>query len=116
VALVAEDGRRILLARRVPRTVFGGLWEPPGTDGRGIRSARSLADRIVHYDCAWPLRRVRHLLTHRDVRVAVFALERATLRKGPDLPSDYDDIAWFDLERKSRPAMSALAMKILGRK
>ena len=110
VALVAENKGAILLARRKDHLVFGGLWEPPGIDGAGPRTATALARRFT---LGKPARAgdVRHLLSHRDLRVAVWSVGDAKASKVARLPSDYDRHEWVtDIEGR---ALSTLAKKIL---
>lgn len=112
VAIVAEKDGALLLARRKTDLVFGGLWEPPGADApisRATDAARTLAKRLLAQGVSLDKRKiVRHVLTHRDLRVVVFVAKRARLLASPDLPTDYEEIAWTE----SAP-MSTLAKKIL---
>jgi A/G-specific adenine glycosylase len=116
VALVAERDGAILLARRKDHLVFGGLWEPPGVDGSGPRTAALLAKRFGR---GAPSRvgNVRHLLSHRDLRVDVWTVEcsRADVKSARTarLPPDYDCHEWVRRAKADEKALSSLAKKIL---
>ena len=110
VALVAEKDGALLLARRKDHLVFGGLWEPPGADGAGPRAAAALARRFVR-EAPAHVGKVRHLLSHRDLRVDVWTLRVATQVRVARLPADYDRHEWVTDVRER--ALSTLAKKIL---
>ncbi len=122
VALVARSNGTFLLARRKEHLVFGGLWEPPSADGVGPRAAAALAKRFVK---GTPERvgTVRHLLSHRDLRVDVWVLHHAKAVRGMRLRPDYDRCEWVEgIEHASVSehvslcfprALSTLAKKIL---
>jgi A/G-specific adenine glycosylase len=110
VAIVAERGGTVLMARRKTHLVFGGLWEPPGVDGSGARAVRTLAARFAS---GTPRRAgtVRHLLSHRDLRVDVWIVDRARALRSVRLPPDYDEHTWA--RSTEGLALSTLAKKIL---
>ena len=113
VALVSRRGPDVLLGRRRPGGLFGGLWEPPmvewaesdpeaslaGLLGVGIRHVKRVADQT-------------HVLTHRRLRITVTTAE---LEKEPGLPPDttYDRLAWKGGAELRSLAMSSLARKVL---
>jgi A/G-specific adenine glycosylase len=75
-ALVVTKGDAVLLLRRKDDGLFGGLWEPPmierGKNRKEPAAAGAFAallgrDVTVHPGVA----RVRHVLTHKDLRVSV---------------------------------------------
>jgi A/G-specific adenine glycosylase len=94
---VARRGR-VLVVRRPPQGLYGGLWELPGGDlargelpatgaRRTLREAAGLdAERLV------PLGVVRHQLTHRVLRQHVFRSEQAVGRVRLDR---YDAHRWL---------------------
>jgi A/G-specific adenine glycosylase len=113
VALWIEDGGEILLARRVPDGLFGGLWElPQGDDASaaaraaGVK-ARAGADLWVH----------EQVLTHRRLRIAVKAARvtpagsRASLGKWDK--SSYDAISWFPMTVMKELGISSATAAIL---
>jgi len=87
-ALWLQDGDALVLARRAPHGLFGGLWELPQGDDR-LDVARALGvtrvdpDAVAHHD---------QTLSHRRLRIAVFrGTPPARLVEGA-LPG-YDQIA-----------------------
>jgi A/G-specific adenine glycosylase len=115
VAIVARRGEEILMARRKVHLVFGGLWEPPCVDRAekrpAIHAAAALAEGIVDGKLV-RARTVKHVLSHRDVRVTVFEVEDAQPKGEMSIPNDYDAIGWHGMS----VAMSTLAKKIVGRR
>ena len=112
VAIVARTHTAVLLARRKPDVVFGGLWEPPGIDGKDIRAAEALARDLLTTHGLSCVGHVRHLLSHRDVRVTVYEARAPELLEKPALPNEYCEIGWK--RSNDRVAMSTLAKRILG--
>jgi A/G-specific adenine glycosylase len=112
-AIVLASSRSVLLARRRKEALFGGLWEPPSTDG----TLASLAARL-----GLDARRLKragevvHVLTHRRMRVEV---ARGALPRRRDWPipgGDYDAIEpvpWKELNL-TEPALMKLAHMKLG--
>jgi A/G-specific adenine glycosylase len=76
IAGLLERGGRVLLVRRPPGGLFAGLWELPnleGGDGPALEAALRARTGITAK--AGPaLGRLRHQLTHRDLRLEVVAL------------------------------------------
>jgi A/G-specific adenine glycosylase len=80
-AVVLDRQGRLLLARRVEKGLFGGLWELPSAPmepGEGTRALASLGLRAVE---AEPFAKVRRTLTHRELTLHLFrcAAPRAAL-------------------------------------
>ena len=73
-AFLADRRGRVLLRRRPPRGLLGGMSELPGTPWRA--EAWSEADALAHapMPASWRLAgEVRHGFTHFELRIAVFA-------------------------------------------
>jgi A/G-specific adenine glycosylase len=110
VSIVLASKGAVLLARRRVDTLFGGLWEPPTTDGK----AGPLAARLGRTadDLEWA-GEVVHVLSHRRMKVQVHkgTLGRQTRFAVPS--SDYDAIEPVAWSRLSERAQAALTRKIL---
>ena len=114
VALVSRRGGRVLLGRRRPGGLFGGLWEPPMVE----RSASDrLEEALASLFGARPVQlcvvgEQTHVLTHRKLRVVI------TTAKIHDEPAAYgaaayDRFEWRDASELGSLGMSSLARKIL---
>lgn len=91
VAVRPADGA-ILLVRRRPDRLFGGLWEPPAIDG-----PPRLRGQLATWLPVGKLRRVgsvEHVLSHRKLTVDVLRAELTGSLARDALPSDagYDDV------------------------
>jgi A/G-specific adenine glycosylase len=111
VVLMSTDA--VLLARRRPETLFGGLWEPPSTDG-GEGALAALSDRLdVDPRSLEPVGQVVHVLTHRRFEVDVvrgpLPRKRRWLLPGPE----YDGISVVPLAKLTSLAHASLARKVL---
>jgi A/G-specific adenine glycosylase len=110
VAVVLASGRSILLARRRPNVLFGGLWEAP-TSGAGIED---LAARLaIDPRALTEVGRIEHVLSHRRLEVEVLrgALSR---RRTWGLPGpEYDAIEAVPLARLADRAQATLTRKVL---
>lgn len=129
VMLVVASRETILLARRKPDALFGGLWEPPGLDAANEddapRALTDLARRLgVDPRSVEAAGVVEHVLTHRRMRVVVAraeAPERVRARgrdsggRGAiEAPSaDYDQIELVPWARLGAFASSSLVRKVL---
>jgi A/G-specific adenine glycosylase len=111
VALVLASSSRVLLARRRPGALFGGLWEPPGTDG-GAPELTRLARRLgLDPRSLEPVGEVRHVLTHRRLHVAVARGSLGRKRRWAVPSAEYDAI-----EAVARVDLAELAQARLSRK
>jgi A/G-specific adenine glycosylase len=77
VALMLERGDEILLARRPPAGLWGGLWEPPTGELRPTEPPASAARRVAKECTGLRLRNIQdvtrfeHVLSHRRMRFHV---------------------------------------------
>jgi A/G-specific adenine glycosylase len=69
VAVVVRSPRGILLARRPPGGLFGGLWEPPMVEGSLREAKRKLAE--VGIAVGTKRGALEHVLTHRRLAIVV---------------------------------------------
>jgi A/G-specific adenine glycosylase len=113
IALVSRRGQQVLLARRRPGGLFGGLWEPPMVEWSENEAEASLA-ALLGVPLA-EMKRVAeqtHILTHRRFRITIAT---AKVRSEPATPSGatYDCIDWKTSSELGPLAMSSLARKVL---
>jgi A/G-specific adenine glycosylase len=101
-----ERGGAFVLARRPLDGLFGGLWEPPMTEGRGAPAKKALG--AAGLATGKRLGVVRHVLTHRIFEVAV--VEATASRKLATIPP-YEELAWARATKDR--GLSTLARKIL---
>ena len=107
-ALWIEQDGEIVLARRPPHGLFGGLWELPQAASR-TEIARAL--RVTVRDDE-PVAFHDQTLAHRRLRIAVFrAAMPRTLVPAP--PSGYDEIARVSLRAAATRGIAAATAAIL---
>jgi A/G-specific adenine glycosylase len=113
-AVLATKDDHILLARRKPDGLFGGLWEPPSVEVDDDGDEASALARLT----GLPMRTavvagtIEHILSHRRMIVAVHrVVARGTPRLGPSV--DYDRLELVPLDRIGARGISALARKII---
>ncbi|MEI7892412.1 MAG: A/G-specific adenine glycosylase [Myxococcales bacterium] len=120
VALVASSGDAVLLARRCPNGLFGGLWEPPllemETDLEEARQAAVVLASAFGVELTSIEDRgtITHTLSHRRMRVEVMwgqARSLGELRCGLSIYDKAERVPWTELSGRGR---SSLASKILG--
>ncbi len=110
VAVVLSAGRGVLLARRRPQALFGGLWEPPSADG----PVGDLAARLdVDPGRLRGVGQVVHTLSHRRLVVDVLRGSLGTRARWPLPGPDYDEVAVVALDAVPGLAQAALARKVL---
>ena len=115
VALIERDGR-LLLVRRVPVGLLGGLWELPG--GRvhaGDASVESLTGHLreglgTEIDEGPQLAVVRHAYTHFHIAVQVY---RCTIRGEPRVSDPWDEHRWLSPAEMVGIGLSGVTNKIL---
>ena len=70
------DGSHVLLRRRPPRGLLGGMTELPGTPWRAERWEQAEALAHVPMPAVWrPAGEVRHVFTHFELHIALFSAE-----------------------------------------
>ncbi len=71
---LTDEAGRVLLRRRPPRGLLGGMTEIPGTDWRALPWDAAAWAAHAPMPAAWrPVGEVRHGLTHFELRIAVMA-------------------------------------------
>jgi len=98
---VVEDGDRVLITRRRPEGLLGGLWEFPGGKILEDESAEAACVREIREEvnldvevAGW-VGRVRHAYTHFHVELDVFRCRRTAGEVSLSGPVDY---RWITLE------------------
>ncbi len=107
-ALWMSDAGKLVLARRRPEGLFGGLWElPQGTSRFEIARALGVtvldADPVAHHD---------QTLTHRRLRIAVFRAAVPDRLVAAEIPG-YDAIERVPIARASGLGIAAATAAIL---
>ncbi|CAN5923354.1 A/G-specific adenine glycosylase [soil metagenome] len=111
VAVRADGG--LLLARRRQDGLFGGLWEPPSTDGPARSRARLQAwlpvGKLVRVGA------VEHVLSHRKLTVDVMRADLTGHLDPETIPADagYDAAKVVSEEELDGLGMATLAKKVL---
>jgi len=116
VALCERQGR-ILIVRRIPSGLLGGLWELPGCEvsDDAVAYAEPLAASLqtalgVRLSQATEVAQVRHAYTH--FRIAVHVL-RVELEGEPTVSHPWDRQHWLVADEMSRYAFTGVTNKIL---
>lgn len=93
VAGVIFHEGRVLLVRRPPDGLLGGLWEFPGGEGAGGQALhRLLADRFgLHIEMDAHLTDVRHVFTHLVWDLKAYT---AGVAPGSPVPAESDGLRW----------------------
>jgi A/G-specific adenine glycosylase len=122
-ALVARDARgAVLLARRKPDGLFGGMWEPPSIDASADDDASALAPRFaatlgsLRVTALEHIGSITHVLTHRKMHVDILSARVSDPQSralSPIGSHEYDALD-FVTDIKSR-GITTLAKKILAR-
>jgi A/G-specific adenine glycosylase len=110
VAFVLASPASVLLARRRVNLLFGGLWEPPSTDGDVAALAARLQVDVRGLEHAGD---VVHVLSHRRMQVKVM---RGTLGRKWRFPlpgPDYDAVERVARARLGDRPQASLTRKIL---
>ncbi|MBI5137326.1 MAG: A/G-specific adenine glycosylase [Nitrospirae bacterium] len=119
VGVVAHGGR-LLLVRRPPKGLLGGMWEFPGgrvADGEAVADgvARNLRERFgLTVAVATPLAPVRHAFTHRRVTLHPFHCRAAADAVAPRFHVDHrwlagDAVAGLALPRAHQKIAAQMA-------
>ena len=131
-ALVLASETRLLLARRRPDVLFGGLWEPPGTGGtRGASGAEDGVESLAaRFGCSRAdlelAGQVVHVLSHRLMQVEVLCgpLRETVRRKrrfvppsgDPDFEYDaVEAVVWSDVADRPHASLTTKILKVAKR-
>jgi A/G-specific adenine glycosylase len=112
LGFVLRSGQKVLLARRMPAGLYGGMWEPPHVEDTGDDDLRAWVERA-----GTKLRRVgvvRHVLSHRRIDMTVHGGRGssafvARLRRS----EAYDAFAWVAVDELETRPLTSLARKVL---
>jgi A/G-specific adenine glycosylase len=114
LVLVSPEPGRVLLARRRPEVLFGGLWEPPSVEAGTDAAAKDLAKRLgVAASTLEPMGEVLHVLTHRRMRVTVMRGPLPAKRRWPTPGPDYDAARAVPMALLAEIAHATLTRKVL---
>ena len=108
VAMVLRRQAKVLLGRRRPEGLFGGMWEPPMVE------APSLSDALVRFAAFGldppllgklrEIGQVKHVLSHQKLAIVVIAAEAPrALRPVVPAASAYDTLSWLEFESIAAP-------------
>lgn len=111
---VIRREERVLLAKRPPAGLFGGLWEPPmfragEADPRDVLLA-GLRKMGLTTDSATQRPGFRHILTHRTLDLTPFDV----VASGKPTVGEYEEVAWFRGPEIPGLGLSTLARRALG--
>jgi A/G-specific adenine glycosylase len=109
-ALVISSKNRVILARRGLAGLFGGLWEPPTTQGDVATLAKALG---VSTNQLRSVGFVDHVLSHRRMHVEVIVGPLARRRTFTNPGSNYDAIEAVRWMAVAELPQSALTRKVL---
>lgn len=110
VAVVLVSGKAVLLARRRPNVLFGGLWEAPSASA-GLPALAALLCLDVR--ALEPVGEVVHVLSHRRMHVQVVR-GRLPRRRRWEVPGpDYDAVETVAIDGIRAKAHAALTLKVL---
>jgi A/G-specific adenine glycosylase len=112
--LVERKPNELLLARRPPQGLWGGLWEPPTVELDAPPTptrARTIARTItgLALEDLEPVTTLEHVLTHRRMRFHTF---RARGRGKPTLGS-YDAARWTPLADTTELGLASWTTRLL---
>lgn len=110
VALLARKEDEVLLGQRGPSGLFAKMWEPPMVEASGepIESLRAHWGELRNMRA---LGEVRHVLTHRELRVRVMAAEMDAVLPEPKAP--YVRLEWVSPDELAGRGISTLARKVM---
>jgi A/G-specific adenine glycosylase len=113
VAAVVKHRGLVLFARRAEGGLFGGLWEPPMVEASTIAAARAALAAVGVEAALRAAGQVKHVLTHKELRVLVAVGELEGRVKAPKrVAAPYEKAAFLDPEAAG-VGVSTLARKVL---
>lgn len=115
--VLIRSSNKILLRRRPPNGILGGLWEIPGGERRKRESLTSALERLLNGLAGQvkPLSlvgEIRHSITHRRIRAPIFVMTCPDIRK---LRLSHPHWRWFLLSSLHRYPLSSLSLKAIKR-
>ena len=121
IVVRSTDGKRVLLAKRPARGLWGGLWEPPcvplaeqGQKKVSLAAAKKLAGERYGIEllATKPIEVVAHQLTHRGYRFFVVRGEGTTRSpRPPDMR--YEEVRWMQTGALTTVGIAAWATRLL---
>jgi A/G-specific adenine glycosylase len=116
---VLRSGERVLLTRRAPGGLLGGMWELPSTPGRDLQElTRQIEERTgLCTRAGAPLGQVQHVFSHRLLTLHVVALELVDPATPPLLRERDGDARWVtraDLPELGRSRLIDKALALAG--
>lgn len=114
--VVTDVAGRLLMAKRPPEVLLGGLWELPGGELDLAASPERalqvhLHDRLgLDAEIGPKLATVEHVFSHRRLTLEIYAVPAA---RGTLAPRWYDDCAYLDRAARALAPRSRLADKVL---
>ena len=116
VAILARSPRGALYLKRGERGTFAGLWNLPMADGQGRAAARALCEREGLSHAASlarrPAARLEHVLSHRQLKVELWALRGAKAAKGSALRAvTGGELSTLGVSQLTRKAIAAVARR-----
>lgn len=118
VAAYVVRGERLLLLRRRPEGLLGGLWELPNleiaaSEGEAEAVQRLLQERLgVQAKVGEQLATVRHAYTHYTLTVRAY---RCELRGEPQAKEPWDAARWVSIGEREALGLSGVTIKVLTR-
>jgi A/G-specific adenine glycosylase len=115
-AVTRRDDGRILIARRPPQSMLGGLWEFPGgkrEPGESLREClrREIREELgIEIEVGEQIGTVRHAYTHFRITLYVFACRHLS---GEPRAIGCDEWAWVTLDEIDRFAFPVTDQKIV---